>query len=231
MENSVSYDPLPGDTDMISLQGFAGSPEYQAMLEWSEFEHGYDRDGAILWQVGNQPTEWTEKYNRNGYTVYSQEMADALEAIAEKYGLTLHSGFSLGADLVELRERFGDFTQADNWGGYYYNDGTFQFDGEQNIPGFGPLDYQFRRSMKGVLDTVGLNIIDAASYEQWEYETACGERVLLALGPGKALILADLPDCFVAVNVLAGTEANEYRGSLSPEALEALADSFDYTLL
>ena len=36
---AARYDPLPGDTDMISLQGFAGSPEYQAALAWAEFLH------------------------------------------------------------------------------------------------------------------------------------------------------------------------------------------------
>ena len=252
-EKSVSYDPMPGDVDIISLQGFAGSPEYQAMLEWSEFQHGYDRDGAILRQVGNKPTPWDEKYNYNGYLVYSQEMADKLDAIAEKYGLALHTGFRLGATVEELREWLGPFTVAGQWGGYYYDDGTFQMDGEQEVSGYGALSFQLRRCMKGVLDTVSLNITDAATYEQWEYKTACGETVLLALGPHKALILADLPDSFVAVNVMAGAEPMEYQGglsplggegvppleaeamefqvSLSPASLEALADSIDFTLL
>ena len=89
---SVSYDPLPENTDMISLQGYAGSPEYQAVLEWSEFGHDYDRDGEKLRAVGNNPTKWDEKYGFNGYMVYTQEMADKIEEIAERYGLALHSG-------------------------------------------------------------------------------------------------------------------------------------------
>ena len=232
---SIHFDPIPENTDTISLQGFVDSPEYQAMKEWSEYEHGYDRDGEILQQVGNASTPWDEKYSRNGYRVYSQEMADKVDEIVRKYGLVLHTGSSVSADMTELRNVFGAFTSTDRWGGYYYEDGTFQFDGAADLGDYGPVDYQFRRTMKGVFDTVGLNVADAEQYEQWEYDTACGERVLLALGPNKALILADLENCFVAVNVLSGTDTVSFDpaapGPMSREALEMLADTFDYSIL
>jgi hypothetical protein len=224
-EQSVSYDPIPEDIDVISLQGFAGSPEHQAAAEWAEFEHGYDRDGTILHSVGNAPTEWDEKYNYNGYSVYSQEMADKMDEIAERYGLGLHYGGVAVAD--DLRVLFGDFSRDGNAVGYYYGDGTFQYDGDAN-----GMMYQFRRTMKGVLDTVYLNVTDWTEYNQWEYETDCGVTVLLALGPQKALILAELDDCFVSVNVLAGTEGSMFGGeAITREELEAFADTFDLSVL
>ena len=227
---SASYDPLPGDTDMISLQGFAGSPEYQAALAWADFQHNYDRDGSVLASVGNGPTPWTETYSVNGYDVYSQEMADTLEAITAEYGLTLHSGGLQSADLRELKERFGAFCTAAVTGrGYYFADGTFQSDCAVN-----GISFQIRRCMKGVLDTVSLNIFDAEQYEQWEYTTTGGETVLLALGPSKALILAESDQSFTVFNVLAGSEDSLFYGadgSITAAELEALADSFDFTLL
>ncbi|MBQ5977325.1 MAG: hypothetical protein IJL51_04240 [Oscillospiraceae bacterium] len=226
---SASYDPLPGDTDMISLQGFAGSPEYQAALAWAEFQHNYDRDGSVLASVGNGPTPWTETYSVNGYHVYSQEMADTLEGIAAEYGLTLHTGRGDADSMAEMYERFGPFSTATNWNGYYFDDGSFQCDCA--VDG---IDYQIRRCMKGVLDTVGLNITDAEQYEQWEYQTACGETVLLALGPNKALILAESDQSFTVVNVLAGSEASLFYGadgSITAAQLEELADSFDFSIL
>ena len=213
------YDPLPGDVDMISLQGFAGSPEYQAALAWAEFEESYDTDGAILDAVGNAPTPWDDKY-APAYFVYSQEMADTIDAIAAEYGLALHSGFR-DADMAALYARFGRFGKISDGYGYCYDDGSFQFDGD-----FNGVGYQLRRSMKGVLDTVFLNVTDAASYEQWEYKTACGKTVLLALGPHKALILSESEQSFTAVNVLAGTDVG-----FSVEELEAMADAFDFSLL
>ena len=218
---SVSYDPLEAGTDMISLQGYAGSPEYKAALEWAEFEHGYDRDGKILEGTGNSPTEWDEEYGFNGYLVYSQEMADKIDEIAAKCGLEKHTGGIFPADIAGLKERFGAFAAADRWGGYYYNDGTFQCDCETDS-----VSFQLRRSVKGIMDTVLLNINDVEAYEQWDYKTACGETVLLALGPEKSLIFADLEGSFVAVNVLCGTVA-----SFTARELEELADSIDFSVL
>ncbi len=220
---SQSYDPLPEDRDTISLQGFADSPEYQAALAWAEFQHGYDRDGEELKKVGNRPTGFEEKYSYNGYGVYTQEMADKVDEIAAQYGLALHSGGMQGATVAELEARFGDFLSTDQYGGYYFADGTFQCDCEQDGVGF-----QIRRCMKGVLDTVTLNVNDVDQFEQWEYQTKCGETVLLALGPQKALILADLEDSFVVVNILSG---NETEITMPEPALEALADSIDFSIL
>ena len=57
----------------------------------------------------------------------------------------------------------------------------------------------------------------------------------LALGPAKALLLADLGDSFVTLNVLAGTETDPddifSSGPISEKELETLADSFDFTVL
>ena len=226
---AVPYDPLAEGVNMISLQGFAGSPEYQAALAWAEFLHGYDRDGSVLASVGNNPTPWTETYSVNGYSVYSQEMADTLEGIAAEYGLTLHTGRGDANSMAEMYERFGPFSTATNWNGYYFDDGSFQCDCA--VDG---IDYQIRRCMKGVLDTVGLNITDAEQYEQWEYQTACGETVLLALGPSKALILAESDQSFTVVNVLAGSEDSLFYGadgSITAAQLEAIADSFDFSIL
>ncbi|MBR0354353.1 MAG: hypothetical protein IJK35_03155 [Oscillospiraceae bacterium] len=227
---TAPYDPLAGDSDQISLQGFAGSPEYQAALAWAEFQHNYDRDGSVLASVGNGPTPWTETYSVNGYHVYSQEMADTLEGIAAEYGLTLHSGGLQSADLREMKERFGAFCTAAVTGrGYYFADGTFQSD-----CAFDGISFQIRRCMKGVLDTVSLNVFDAEQYEQWEYTTACGETVLLALGPNKALILAESDQSFVVVNVLAGASDSLFfgaDGSITAAQLEELADSFDFSIL
>ena len=225
---AAPYDPLPGNTDMISLQGFAGSPEYQAAMAWAEFQHNYDRDGSVYASVGNGPTPWDEKYNYNGYGIYSQEMADALEGIAAEYGLTLHSGRTT-ATIDELHKRFGKFSMAEKWSGYFFDDGTFQSDCD-----YDGINYQIRRCMKGVLDTVSLNVFDAEQYKQWEYQTACGETVLLALGPSKALILAESDQSFTVVNVLAGSEDSILYGAdgrITAAELEELADSFDFSVL
>lgn len=219
----VHYDPFAyGDT--ISLQGYAESPEKQAMEEWSRFLSSYDADGALLAAAGNGPTGLEERYD--AYFCYTREMADALDAIAAKYGLALH-GASEWYEQAELFDLVGGpFLTLGAYGGYRYPDGTLQCDEEGELPDCGAVWYQLRRTSKGVIDEVGLNVGDAAEYEQWPYETASGANVLLALGSGKALAFADLPESFVAINVLAGTESG-----LTREALQTLADSVDFSLL
>lgn len=64
------------------------------------------------------------------------------------------------------------------------------------------------------------------SYQEWRYQTSRGISATLALGPGRALILADLPDSFVAVTILAGS-----ADGLTRDLLEELADSFDLSKL
>lgn len=223
---SQRYDPLPEGMDTLSLQGYTGSPEYKAMLEWSEFQKNYDRDGEILKAVGNNPTQWDEKYGSNNYLVYSQEMADTIDAIAAKYGLTLHSGFTV-ATIDDLRGRFGDFCAEIKYGsGYCYADGTFSCDCDN-----GKGNFQIRRSMKGVLDTASLNVPDTEKYEQWEYTTACGATVLLALAPHHAMIVAESEQSFTVVNVQAGSEVSPSGARISAAELEALANSIDFSIL
>lgn len=224
---SQSYDPLPADVDTLSLQGYAGSPEYMAMLEWSEFRKNYDRDGAILAAVGNDPTPWDEKYNFNGYGIYSQEMADTIDAIAEEYGLSLHSGgMHFTNTMAELYEQFGNFCPAENDYGYYFDDGTFQCDCVVN-----GLSFQLRRCMKGTMDGVGLNVNDVEQFERWEYQTSSGVTVLLAMGPSKALIIADLPDSFVVVSINDSLQPRPGESIFSKQEIESLADSIDFSIL
>ena len=216
--------------DVIGLQGYAGSPESRAMADWQAFLAGYDTDGALLAQVGNDPTGLEDRYGL--YLVYTREMADRLEEITAQYGLALHTRV---VDLLTREDleaqAGGDFLGPLNrpYSTYMYEDGTFHFDGEADLPGYGQLDYQFMRCVKGSFTDVLLTVGDAGDYREWAYPAACGEAVTLALGPEKALLVADLGDSFVTVNVLAGAEPSE--GGLTAEDLEALADSLDLSLL
>ena len=207
-------------TNVLSLQGLAGSNEFKAMQEWHEFEENYDKDHSILDKVGNKPTEWDEKYSAAGYFVYSQDMADKIDSIAEKYGLKLHTAIKGFETLQEFEEKFGKIIKTEEASGYYFDDGTFQVSADLN-----GKSCQIRKTVKGVLDTVSLNIFEEDKYKQWEYKTESGVTVLLANSPEGSLIIADLKDSFVAVNVLSFLEED----GLSDKDLEAIADQIDFS--
>ena len=227
-------DPRPAREDIhlhgfssLSLQGFAGSPEFEAAKEWAEFLNGYDRDREIWNSVnenGRTPAEFMQEYTANQYNVYSQEMADELHRIAEKYGLALHTGGSVSMTIPELEERVGDFLPVTEMGGNYNADGTCSAvcrteNGEQ---------YVLYRSMKGVLDTWTIPVRDAESFEQWTYQTACGVTVLICLSEETGWIVADLEKSFVTVRVLLDAQ---YPDPITGEELQTIADSIDFSIL
>ena len=220
--------------DVISLQGYAGTPENLAVAEWQSFLQGYDVFGAAQ-AADRNPEPLDACYDF--YQVYNREMADKLDTIVEKYGLSLHTFWYDYLDQETLSQMVGGDFLGENraYSSYMYEDGTFKFDGDGYISGYGKVDYQFMRCVRSSFTDVVLNISDVTQYREWTYETACGQAVTLALGPAKALLIADLGDSFVTLNVLAGTETAPddifSSGPISADDLEILADSFDFTVL
>lgn len=219
--------------DVISLVGYSDTAEAKATAEWQAFLASYD-DGGVLEQIGNAPTGFEEEYGL--YLVYTQEMADQLDEITARYGLKLHTTTLVVSPDELCGQVGGDFYGENRFGAaYLYEDGTFGFDGEIELDGYGLLDYQFLRAVRGSFTDTLLNIGDINAYTEWSYITQDGTTVTLALSSHKALVIADLPDSFVTINVLAGTDTPLSdvfsNGPLTAEALERLADSFAFSLL
>lgn len=224
--------------DFVSLSGLADTPESRALAEWQAFRDGYDRDGAIIAEIGNSPTGFEEDYGL--YSVYTQEMADKLEEIIAKYDLKLHSWMEdvlPGTWPIAAGNFCGE--NVTPYTGYIYENGTFRFDGDAELgagelKGYGTIEYQFSRSVKGTFDEVTLNVGNLSDFEEWDYQTAGGTLVTLGLGErNRSLILADLGDSFILVNVLTGRQGDDTfsSGPIGQEELEALADSFFYSAL
>lgn len=213
---------------VISLAGYQGSPEWQALAEWKEFLEGYDRDDAIQQATGNRLDASFARYSY--YKVHSREMADKMDELVGKYNLKLHSASFDLQKYPELLEPCGGFLGRGHvFDGYMYEDGTFQIEASM----IDMWDFQILRSVKGSFHDSMLDIGDVANYQEWRYKAACGVTVTLALGPDKALILADLEDCFVTVSVYSIVQpvpvgANE---GVTQEALQELADSLDFAAL
>ena len=229
-----------GNTDVMSLQGLAGSPEFEANARWQAFYDSYDPDGAILASIGNSDTGLEPRYD--AYPCYTREMADTLDAIAEESGLELLSGLTLygAAELPDwmrntLPQSCGAFDHC-IYDAYSFDNGSFKTEGafffcDARWPY--ETNYQFVCNRKGYLSVSYLAIGDADDYTQWAYETASGVTVTLALGPDKALIIADLPDAYLVVNVLDVRVGDVQQGeaALPAEILEAMADAFRFDQL
>ena len=226
------------EADMISLSGYADSPEYQACAKWNEFLEEYDADETILSSIGNAPTGLEEEYG--AYLCYTQEMADKIDAICETYQLSKLEGFQFAEsydDLCALAQ-VGDFLSGSSQhakleyhGGYAYTDGTFLTEGNAILAGESlcTTDYQFMRSMKGTFHPVMLNVGDMDQYREWTCWTSTGEELLLANSSTKALIIAERKRSFVVVNVLGNIMSGSF--DVSDEMLQNLAETFDFSAI
>ena len=217
------------------LSGFTDSNEYKAAAEWLAFAESYDPDGSILAQVdpeGPDDISLDEKYMH--YPVYTQEMADKIEEIAAKYGLTLY-GSVLPGDLnllvakliVNDNTEFSDEAYNTMTDGYMFEDGTFSFDGIFDAS-FGRLsvDYQFRRSVKGVFDPVFLNIGDIEDYQEQPLTTDSGVQLVAAISEYKSVLITEFDSCFVSINVMGGTDIG-----ITFDDLKDLANTFDFSVI
>ena len=197
----LRYLLIPGwenEDERITLFGYQESPEVQAYMEWNDFLENYDTDHKIAEELGNNIFAAEGREDWSLYNVYSYEMGEKLDEIAERYGLKLHTKIE-DVSLEELTSNVGrNFLDEPCTGGaYIYEDGTFAFDGDVELTDGRNVEIQFRRAVKGTFHDVFLSIGTLEEYTEWQYISDCGEPVLLALAPHKALVIADFERCFV----------------------------------
>lgn len=230
IDYSQGEEPQDNPMTMISMQGWQGSEERKALVEWQHFLSSYDSDGAILATVGNRMDPQFEKYIL--YNVYSQEMADKLEEISAKYNLSLHSKRDFIMNKEQLIELSGENVlgeKNDTMYGYVYEDGTYLVEVNNRLTEDLNISFQLMKARKGSLTDVTLNIGNLSEFEEWNYTTSTGVEVLLGLSPSKGLIILEGESFYVTVNVLSGTYDDYINGgnNIVKEELEQLAESLN----
>lgn len=223
------YTDTPSETrEYISLQGFAGTPEYLAGKEWLTFRESYDTDGKLL---ASAPfDDYVEPEAYWVYNCYTKEMVDKANEILEKYDLNMPLRSIMDVSSEELFDAVGiegivspeasdSFTLGT---GSYFDDGSFEVEGNtlhasQLETG---LYFHYLCLKKGTLyDRYGI-IENPAAYEQWEYTTKDGTHLLMAVGTEESLLIADKKECFISVSI---------SSSLNRKTFEAIADGLDFT--
>ena len=230
----------------LSLQGYVGSPSYQAAKEWFDFLQSYDPDGAIEFSDEAYNVEFPEDYQF--YQLYSVEMKEKLDEICQKYDLELLGPVLVDVTADDMFRELGingilrDDAQAEiEWSqggpGYFFRNGTFEVEcyitltGENNPWPFDNL-ISFRCHNKNSFDAVFLSMTDPTQFDQWNYTTSNGVEVLLVMGPDGALIVADIGDYFITVGGIETTAGNILDGehTMTREGLEAYAEIFDFSI-
>lgn len=230
----------------LSLQGYVGSPSYQAAKEWFDFLQTYDPDGAIEFSDEADSIVFPEEYQF--YHLYSVEMKEKLDEICQKYDLELLGPMLVDVTADDMFRELGingilrEDAQAEiEWSsggvGYFFRNGTFDVEFSVKLTGEdNPWPYEnvifFRCHNKKSFDAVFLSMTDPTQFEQWNYTTSDGVEVLLVMGPDGALIVADIGDYFITVGGIETKAGNILDGehTMTREGLEAYAEIFDFSI-
>ena len=210
----------------VSLNGYADSPEYRANAEWLRFREEYLASHTITndnsWMDGlDEETVNTCHY----YGVYDRNMLEELNALAEQYGLRLHTQQVTPLTLEDFYRTAGTgvFLAEGDGGGYIYEDGSFLLQG---------LDETFAlsilKSLSGTILPLSSGMDRPENYQEWEYTNIHGDTVLMAFNEHREDIdvsVADLRIFFDMDGVYIMADAGFYDGEpVTKSDCEAIAD-------
>ena len=225
-ENSPA--PTAEPKRWVSLNGYADSPEYLANAEWLRFREEYLATHTITndnsWMDGlDEETVNTCHY----YGVYEQAMLDELNALAEQYGLRLHTHqvSPLTLDDFYRAAGTGAFLAEGEGSGYIYEDGSFKL--EVSRP---QREYTLTilKNLSGTILPLSSGMDRPENYEEWEYTNIHGDTVLMAFNEHSEDIdvsVADLRIFFDMDGVYIMADAGFYdEEPVTKSDCEAIAD-------
>lgn len=230
---SAGAETQPAQTrNVISLQGYVGTPGYLANQEWNAFQES--------WQTPENEPEipMEQRLDYLSYGCFFQDEIDKVDEICEKYGLhtlgiawmeeDIETTFrALGINGLLLQNAPASVHYDP---GYYYGDSTFDIPFELTLtntdaPWKYPLEMRMRYVMKTSFDGVALSIGPLENYEEWTYTTVQGVDVLMALSNENTLMIVDRAEAFLTV-LINNTNFEDHQ--LTREGLEAIAEVIDF---
>ena len=212
----------------VSLNGYADSPEYLANAEWLRFREEYPSSHTITndnsWMNGlDEETVNTCHY----YGVYDRNMLDELNALAEQYGLRLHTHQVTPLTLEDFYRAAGTgacLTEGSG-SGYIYEDGSFKLETSGTKSN---VFLSILKNLSGTILPLSSGMDKPENYEEWEYTNINGDTVLLAFNERREDIdasMADLRIFFDMDGVFIMAHAGFYDGEpVTKSDCEAIAD-------
>ena len=220
-DHPVAFEP-------ISLVGPKGTPEYEAMKEWFDFDRAYSAEH--MEEMREDEINGIDRTMEGYYGVYgcrSNEMAEKLDEILKKYSLRPHedqavdtysiTGLCEAAGIGQIFTANTELMDGRGYWGYYHDDGSFHFEGNWMSEDDETVSFQLLRNVYGSFNTGYLNVGDTDSVSEWEYTTSEGvhitvhERRKATIGLGEhfgeplhpfLIATIERPESFVAVSII-----------------------------
>lgn len=233
---------------VVTVEGLAESPEGQGTAAWLDY---YELHKGDAFDPEEAYALLQEGYGAYGAT--TREMAHEIDRLCQQYGLRKLGTMEATDDEKAYYEAAGigkltrntKETENDFYAGYYYDSGSFQYDGALFPSGKNySLPYQFRRAAKGTLGYVAVNLGSTEGFDEWNYRTEDGAELGLANREDVSLMLYDDEQSFVMVliphnthsdfvgdGVIDGMGDEPVTVTLTRSELENLAESFRWAAL
>lgn len=219
---------------VLSLQGYEGSPAYKALQEWLTY--------ATEYTIRNPELRFSDEFQRpdayRSYHCYTQEMVDKVDEICNKYGLHLigTSLFILDAEGMEEHGLSGVLSEAAIprcFYGHLYQDGSFIASGELELSGDYEkiVQFQMHNIKKNAFYDTPLGLNNISDFVQWNYNTQDGYKALLALNERTGLIFVENEGRFVSIIIGEVPDSNMVFTGLPNDKhfLEKVCDCFMFS--
>lgn len=203
--------------EVLSVQGFADSPNQQAVKEYRDYLDSINRDTVTDEEKAAKRLEIAEKYSLK--LLSEGIFIHYLQGDALPDNLQL-SNFCMEAPYAQMRYISGRFHCEGN---FLIHLNIEPIDGLLDWPYLISADYRYYEKEYFVYDYISVEHLD--SFEEWEYTMPDGKPALLALGKEDALIIAERENGTFCVNFDARTGID----TISKETLEKIADLFDFS--
>lgn len=219
---------------VLSLQGYEGSPSYNALQEWLTY--------AAEYTIQNPELRFTSEFQRpeayTNYPCYSQEMVDKVDEICSKYGLHLLGKSLFITDAEGMKENglsgvLSEEAMPRCFYGHLYQDGSFVASGELEFSADYEkiVQFQMHNIKKDAFYTVHLGLNNMSSYVRWNYTTQDGYSALLALNDKTGLIFVENEGRFISIIIDEVPDSNMVFTGLPNEKpfLEMVCDCFVFS--
>lgn len=216
---------------ILSLQGYEGSPAYCALQEWLQY--------ATEYTIQNPEIRFSDAFRRPeayySYPCYSQEMVEKVDEICGKYGLHLLGKPTFIADAEGMKEYglsgvLNEDVIPRCFYGHLFQDGSFVAYGELEISEK-TVQFQMHNIRKDAFYTVPLGLNDVSDFVQWNYTTSDGQRALLARNENTGLIFLEKEGRFISIIIEEVPDSNMVWTGLPQENhfLETVCDCFAFS--
>lgn len=233
--------PTSESKAVVALYAYEGNPLFTASKQWYDFTQSYDPEGE-LYPSDNDVLSFPGHY-MEVYGCYTQEMADKAETVAAENGLKLLSGLALVQreevplflDALGLTDlHYGDMEASVNYGGgYFHPEGNFNLTMDVTLTGddaawpYGTWA-TFHYARKDCFDP-DYALAQVGAYDQWNYTTADGTDLLIAMGSESAMLFAEKEAAWITVTIMSSPYSNS-NPVPDREALQQLAEVYDFTV-